>query len=196
MKKEYSIPALTLVLCVIVVLVAALGLNGFANERAAQTHQKMMETLLPGSTQFTAEPYSGEDSNIVSVHKGETGYVIETTTYGYASNLTMLIGVANDGKVTGLVVADAHETPGLGNNALTDTDFLAQFLNKSGEFSVKTNGADAFSGATGEVSADAMEVDALTGATVTSKAVIRCVNSAIGYVTGADVVSSATSWGG
>lgn len=196
MKKEYTIPALTLVLCVIVVLVAALGLNGFANERAAQTHQKMMETLLPGSTQFTAEPYSGEDSNIVSVHKGETGYVIETTTYGYASNLTMLIGVANDGKVTGLVVADAHETPGLGNNALTDTDFLAQFLNKSGEFSVKTNGADAFSGATGEVSADAMEVDALTGATVTSKAVIRCVNSAIGYVTGADVVSSATSWGG
>lgn len=196
MKKEYSIPALTLVLCVIVVLVAALGLNGFANERAAQTHQKMMETLLPGSTQFTAEPYSGEDSNIVSVHKGETGYVIETTTYGYASNLTMLIGVANDGKVTGLVVADAHETPGLGNNALTDTDFLAQFLNKSGEFSVKTNGADAFSGATGEVSADAIEVDALTGATVTSKAVIRCVNSAIGYVTGADVVSSATSWGG
>lgn len=196
MKKEYTIPALTLVLCVIVVLAAALGLNGFANERAAQTHQKMMETLLPGSTQFTAEPYSGEDSNIVSVHKGETGYVIETTTYGYASNLTMLIGVANDGKVTGLVVADAHETPGLGNNALTDTDFLAQFLNKSGEFSVKTNGADAFSGATGEVSADAMEVDALTGATVTSKAVIRCVNSAIGYVTGADVVSSATSWGG
>lgn len=196
MKKEYTIPALTLVLCVIVVLAAALGLNGFANERAAQTHQKMMETLLPGSTQFTAEPYSGEDSNIVSIHKGETGYVIEATTYGYASNLTMLIGVANDGKVTGLVVADAHETPGLGNNALTDTDFLAQFLNKSGEFSVKTNGADAFSGATGEVSADAMEVDALTGATVTSKAVIRCVNSAIGYVTGADVVSSATSWGG
>lgn len=196
MKKEYTIPALTLVLCVIVVLAAALGLNGFANERAAQTHQKMMETLLPGSTQFTAEPYSGEDSNIVSVHKGETGYVIETTTYGYVSDITMLIGVANDGKITGLVVADAHETPGLGNNALTDTDFLAQFLNKSGEFSVKTNGADAFSGATGEVSADAMEVDALTGATVTSKAVIRCVNSAIGYVTGADVVSSATSWGG
>lgn len=196
MKKEYTIPALTLVLCLAVLLAAALGLNSFANKRAAQTHQKMMETLLPGSTQFTAEPYSGEDSNIVSVHKGQTGYVIETTTYGYAGNITMLVGVANDGKVTGLLVADAHETPGLGNNALADTDFLAQFLNKSGEFSVKTNGADAFSGATGEVSADAMEVDALTGATVTSKAVIRCINSAIGYVTGADVVSSATSWGG
>ena len=59
-----------------------------------------------------------------------------------------------------------------------------------------TNGADAFSGATGETAADASEVDAITGATVTSKAVVRCVNSAVGYVTGADVSSSATEWGG
>ena len=39
-------------------------------------------------------------------------------------------------------------------------------------------------------------VDAITGATVTSKAVARCVNSAVGYVTGADAVSAATTWGG
>lgn len=196
MKKESTIPALTLALCLALLLTFTLTTNGFANRRAAQTHEQMLQTLLPGSTQFTREPYGGEDGNIVSVHKGETGYVIETTTYGYAGNITMLIGVGSDGKVTGLLVADAHETPGLGNNALTDTAFLAQFLNKTGEFSVKTTGADAFSGATGEASADAMEVDALTGATVTSKAIVRCVNSAISYVTGADVVSAATSWGG
>lgn len=196
MKKEYGIPLLTLALCTALLLAAALGLNGLANRRAEAQHQQMLQTLLPGSSQFTREPYAGEDGNIVCVHKGETGFVVETTTYGYAGDITMLIGVNKDGKVTGLVVSDAHETPGLGNNALTDTDFLAQFLNKTGEFSVKTNGADAFSGATGEVSESAMEVDALTGATVTSKAVVRCVNSAIAYVTGADVVSSATSWGG
>lgn len=194
MKKTYWAPALTLILCIGLLLGAALGLNGIANRRAAQTHQEMLQTLLPGSTLFTKEPYSGEDGNILSVHKGQTGYVVEASTYGYAGSLTMLIGVSNEGKVTGLVVADAHETPGLGNLALTDTDFLAQFLNKTGEFSGKT--ADAFSGATGETSTDAMEVDAITGATVTSKAVVRCVNSAIGYVTGADVVSGATSWGG
>lgn len=196
MKKEYGIPLLTIALCTALLLAAALGLNGLANRRAEAQHQQMLQTLLPGSTQFTREPYAGEDANIVCVHKGETGYVVETTTYGYAGDITMLIGVNKEGKVTGLVVSDAHETPGLGNNALTDTDFLAQFLNKTGEFSVKTNGADAFSGATGEASENAMEVDALTGATVTSKAVVRCVNSAIAYVTGADVVSSATSWGG
>jgi len=39
-------------------------------------------------------------------------------------------------------------------------------------------------------------IDALTGATVTSKAIVRAVNSAVAYVTGADTVSAATSWGG
>ena len=39
-------------------------------------------------------------------------------------------------------------------------------------------------------------VDALTGATVTSKAVVKAVNSASAFVTGADVSSSATEWGG
>ena len=111
----------------------------------------------------------------------------------------MLIGVNNDGRVTGLVVKEAHETFGLGGNALTDHVFLKQFLNQTGSFEVATSGADAFSGATGEAApaeGEAAPVDAITGATVTSKAVVRCVNSAVAYVTGADAVTEATSWGG
>lgn len=197
MKKTILAPLAAILVCNLLLLALTTGLQGFATRRANETHQKMLATLLPGSTTFTREALTGEDESILSVHKGETGFVVETSTYGYAGTITMLVGVTKEGTVTGLLVADAHETPGLGNNALTDTDFLAQFLNKSGEFSVKTTGSDAFSGATGTVaSADAMEIDALTGATVTSKAVVRCVNAAIAYVTGADVVSSATSWGG
>lgn len=197
MKKTLLAPLAAILVCTLLLLALTTGLQGFATRRANETHLSMLETLLPGSTTFTREALTGEDESILSVHRGETGFVVETSTYGYAGTITMLVGVTKEGTVTGLLVADAHETPGLGNNALTDTDFLAQFLNKSGEFSVKTTGSDAFSGATGTVaSADAMEVDALTGATVTSKAVVRCVNAAIAYVTGADVVSGATSWGG
>ena len=43
---------------------------------------------------------------------------------------------------------------------------------------------------------ETVEVDGITGATVTSKAVAKSVNSAVAYVTGADVASSATTWGG
>ena len=82
------------------------------------------------------------------------------------------------GSVTGLVVRDMRETFGLGREALTDIPFLAQFLGTDGDAAVGEN------------------VDAITGATVTSRAIARGVNSAAAYVTGADVGSSATEWGG
>lgn len=196
MKK----PVIALVLAVLILFGASFGLNGVAAKNAQEAHLTMLRTLLPDAQDFTLEPYSGEDANIRSVHKADIGYVVETVTYGYAGQITMLIGVNNAGKVTGLVVQEAHETFGLGNQALTDHVFLSQFLNKSGSFAVATAGeADAFSGATGEAApaeGETVDVDAITGATVTSKAIIRCVNSAVAFVTGADASSSATEWGG
>lgn len=167
----------------LVLLGASWALNDLAARNAQEEHLWVMQTILPGSTEFTVEPYSGEDANIASVHKGENGFVIETVTYGYAGNITMLIGVSNEGNVTGLVVREMSETFSLGAEALTDHEFLAQFLNGSGEFTVAAGG-------------DAGSIDAITGATVTTKAIVRSVNSAVAYVTGADVSSGATSWGG
>lgn len=191
----------------IAILVAALilfgaswGLSGIAASNAQIEHLNMMRTLLPNSKNFTLEPYDGEDANIVSVHKGENGFVIETCTYGYAGEITMLIGVSNEGKITGLVVQDMQETFGLGAQALTDHVFLSQFLNIEGGAAIGTaeGEADAFSGATAEETETetSVYVDAISGATVTSKAIVRCVNSAAAYVTGADAASEATSWGG
>ena len=190
---------IAIVVAALILFGASYGLQGIGAERAQAEHLRLLQTLLPGSENFTLEAYSGEDANIVSIHKGENGFVVETVTYGYADNINMLIGVSNEGRVTGLVVQEAHETHFLGNQALTDHVFLSQFLNSSGSFAVATQGEDACTGATGEAEtaeSDTVDVDALTGATVTSKAVVRCVNSAVAYVTGADAVSAATSWGG
>lgn len=190
---------IAIALAALILFGASYGLQGIAARNAREEHLWLMQTLLPGSETFTVEPYSGEDANIRSIHRAENGYVIETATYGYAGEISMVIGVNNEGKVTGLVVREAHETPGLGNRILTDHAFLSQFLNGSGSFTIATSGADAFSGATGEVETEngtEVAVDGITGATVSSKAVARCVNSAIAYVTGADAVSSATTWGG
>lgn len=187
------------ILAVFVILfTVSFALNETAIANAQEDHLDILRTLLPGTTDCVVVPYDGEDANIRSVHKGENGFIIETVTHGYADEIRMMIGVNNDGKVTGLVVREAHETIGLGNNVLTDHEFLSQFLNKTGSFAVAANEADAFTGATAtaEPEGEAMDVDAITGATVTSKAVVRCVNSAIAYVTGADAVSAATTWGG
>ncbi|MBQ2445836.1 MAG: FMN-binding protein [Oscillospiraceae bacterium] len=198
MKKNILIPLLAILLSGAILLGLSLGLASVAEKKAEENLLWHMQTLLPGSGEFTEEAYSGEDANIRSVHKAENGYVIETAVQGYAGEITMLIGVRNSGKVTGLVVTKLSETFGLGAEALSDHVFLAQFLNTNGNVSIGTSGADAFSGATGEETSteDTLYVDGITGATVTSKAIARSVNSAVAYVTGADADSGATSWGG
>lgn len=154
------------------------GVSGMAQTNAGQELQEMLATILPGSTTFTEEAYDGGDDMIKTVYKGEGGYVLETVAYGYAGDITLLVGVSKEGTVTGLVVRELSETYGLGANALTDTEFLSQYLGTSADAEIGTN------------------VDALTGATVSSKAVTKAVNAAVGYVTGADTTSSATTWGG
>ena len=193
MNKGILMPVLAIVL-----FGMAAGLSGVAAANAQADHLKLLKMMSPGSENFTLEAYDGEDANIRTVHKGEKGFVVETVTYGYAGEITVYVGVTLEGKVSGIVVRDLSETYGLGREALTNVDFLSQFLNSSGSFEVATSGADAFSGATveAEVEGDTVAVDALTGATVTSKAVVRCVNSAVAYVTGADAATAATSWGG
>ena len=178
MKKSILLPILTVAISAGLLLGVTLGLDGVARANIQAEHVKMMQTLLPDSSEFVIEPYAGDDENIRCVHKADNGFVIETVTAGYAGDITMLIAVTTEGTVTGLVVRDMSETYGLGGNALTDHEFLAQFLNTSGEAEV------------------GVTVDAITGATVTSKAVTRAVNSAVAYVTGADVSSGATTWGG
>ena len=178
MKKTIYMPLIAILVAAAVLFGVAFALNGIANKNAQAAHMKDLQTLLPGSTEFTREPYEGEDKSIRRIHKGETGFVFEIITDGYVDQLTVHIGVSNDGKVTGLVVRDMAETWGLGSKVLTDWQFLAQFLGNEGDAEIGTN------------------IDAISGATVTSKAIARCVNTAVAYVTGADIDSGATAWGG
>ena len=168
-----------------VILVAALvlggltfALKGVADANAQIEQLRVMQALVPGGETFTVEEYTGEDTNVRTVYKTETGFVVETATDGYAGEIVMLVGVNNKGTVTGLVIKDMRETWGLGGEGLTDWQFLGQFLYGDGNAQV------------------GIDVDALTGATVTSKAIARSVKSAVAVVTGADADSGATSWGG
>ena len=180
MKKSFLIPIIAVAVMALALFGVSQGLSDVAKANAQKELNQTMQTLLPGSTAFVEKKYEGENANIRRVFKGETGYVIETATQGYADEIVMLVGVSNEGTVTGLTVRDMHETVGLGANALTDWEFLAQFLKTDGSAEVGT------------------DVDAISGATVTSKAIARCVKSAVGFVTGedSDADSGATSWGG
>lgn len=176
--KSLIKPLVVLGLTALILGGTSIGLSSFEKKYEQEALEIVLHTLLPRSEGFVEEEYTGEDSNIQKVYKAHNGYVIETCTAGYVDDITMLVGVNNDGKVTGVVIQEMSETYGLGLEALNDVDFLAQFLNTSGEAEVGKN------------------VDAISGATVTSKAVTRSVNSAVAFVTGSDISSGATSWGG
>ena len=177
-QKNLFIAVLSVAAAALVVLGVRTGTAGLAAQNAQAELDAAMAFLLPESKTVTPEPYDGEDDAIRAVYKGETGYVVETRTAGYAGDIVLLVGVDNDGTVTGLTVRQMEETWGLGSRALTDADFLIQFLGTDGGAEIGSN------------------VDAITGATVSSKAIARGVNAAVGFVTGADTSSSATTWGG
>lgn len=175
--KKFIKPIMVLAFAAVILLGMRFGLSA----SAAEAHQRAMEEiyrqLLPGSTNFTEEEYSGEDTNITGVYKGDGGYIVETTTAGYVNDIILLTGVRNDGSVAGMMVSRIEETLGLGQNAAKG-EFLEQFLDINREVTV------------------GVEIDAVTGATVTSKAVTKGINSAVAFVTGADVSSGATEWEG
>lgn len=177
-EKRWLMPAVTLVVAFLVVFASARLLAPVAQENRNAQLQWMMSQLLPGAESFVQEEYTGEDAVISAVYKAENGYVIETVSNGYAGEIVMLVGVNNDGSISGLVVREMKETYGLGKRALNDADFLSQMLWNGTTMTVGEN------------------VDALSGATVTSKAIAKAVNSASAFVTGADIDSSATEWGG
>ena len=110
-----------------------------------------------------------DDTGLVTAaYKGDNGCAVQVTPAGFNGAVTMMVGVDNDGKVTGISIISHTETAGLGATAAADTDagraFRDQFIGMSGTVSVTKDGG---------------EVDALTGATITSRAVCTGVSAAL-----------------
>ena len=122
--------------------------------------------VLPQAETFTPleTGYAGEAA-------GETvGYVFETTARGYGGAVRVMTGIDRTGTVTGVVLLEHGETPGLGANA-ERASFREQF-----EQAAPAEGLTVVR----YQAPGPGQVEALTGATVTSRAVTAAVNEAIG----------------
>ena len=100
------------------------------------------------------------------------GYVVTATSKnGYGGNITVTVGISQDGTVQGIQFLAITETAGLGMNADTP-DFKAKYAGKQ---------VDEFIVVKGSASSD-HEIDAIGGATITTNAVTEAVNAAISFV--------------
>lgn len=100
------------------------------------------------------------------------GYVVSfTAKEGYGGDITLSMGITNEGTITGLEVLSASETAGLGAKC-TESAFKDQFQGIN---------ADSIEYTKDGKSAD-NQIDAISGATITTKAVTKGVNAAIAFL--------------
>lgn len=92
---------------------------------------------------------------------------------GYSGNITLLIGIGIDGNVTGVRVTSHRETPGLGDYIdRAKSPWIEQFVGKSLTDPEPKHW---------KVAKDGGRFDARAGATITPRAVVKAVGTALGY---------------
>lgn len=127
-----------------------------------------MLKVLPDAKEFTRVEFEKSEDSIVSeIYKSDAGYyAVKVSPNGYGGPISMIVGVDNDLKVTGVEIISQNETAGLGAKCM-EKDFQNQFRGKTENIVVSKTGAKD------------NEIDAISSATITSKAVTKGVNEAI-----------------
>ena len=174
---------LTFVLFLICAIVAAVlgGVNELTAGRIAAL-QKAKTDRAYGAVLESAEGYedlqikaytetaNGQKIKIERISRALNGkgYVVETTFSGAQGNISMVVGVNNSGKCTGISVIKHSETSGLGANAASTAEvgvnFRAQFKGQDETIALSRDGG---------------KIDALSGATITSRSVTNATLAAI-----------------
>ena len=180
MKTESNVKyilRLTVTLLLITAIVAALlaVVNGATAPRITKINeektQKAIEAVLEGSYKEELTEFDNQGGIVTNVYKGDNGYAVQVIPAGFDGEITMMVGIDNEGNVLGISVINQTETAGLGavcaaSNSAGEA-FRNQFIGKSGTLAVTKDGG---------------EIEAITSATITSRAVVDGVNAALACV--------------
>ena len=161
----------------LIALIAGCAL-GFTNEvtapvikeQALAAADEARRAVLPNATDFEELAVNNDsiDYCYKGIANGETkGYTAQVTVKGYGGEIEIVVGVDNDGVITGINVGGANfsETAGLGAKT-KEPAFTEQFKGLSAPLTLKGN------------------VDSVSGASVSSGAIVNGVNAVLDYVAG------------
>ncbi|MGH4051455.1 MAG: RnfABCDGE type electron transport complex subunit G [Clostridium sp.] len=136
-----------------------------------------MKELLPTADKFEASDVKLEGNekisevNVALVGTDVIGYTIKVAPNGYGGPVETMVGISNDGKVTGIKILALQETPGLGANA-PNPEFSDQYQNKPTKEKLEVVKI---------VPTKDNQIEAITGATITSAAITLGVNDAVDF---------------
>ena len=139
-----------------------------------KANDKAMKELVSDADKFVKKDMK-LSNGVLEVNEGiksgkVVGYDIKVASKGYGGKINIMVGIKNNGEVSGIKILSQSETAGLGANC-EQPEFYKQYSGKSTQNLkvVKTS----------DVKKD--EIKAITGATITSKAVTKGVNEAIDF---------------
>lgn len=168
--KDIIVPAAALLIFCLVATAILAGTNMITSvkiaDNAVQTEILSRQEVLPEGASYSDVTTldNGVTYCIGTDASGEqAGYVFTAGAKGYGGTVSVMVGLDNDGAITGLKILSHGETPGLGANA-TKESFRDRFIGKTGTLTVNKN------------SNDGQNVQAITAATITSNAVVNAVN--------------------
>ena len=183
MKKEtIKLVAILFSFCAIGALILA-SLNSVTAPRIKALEKektdKALVEVFPDGGDFQEIELDGSNESIAEAYTvmsggSEVGKCVLVDSQGFGGAIRMMVGVTNEGAVTGVSIVSMNETPGLGTKA-DDAEWLSQFALKTSPISVVKGQATAEN-----------EIVAVSGATVTSKAVTAGVETAIAFAGGAN----------
>lgn len=173
-KSGPNIGKLVIVLTLVCAITSAVlgGVNAITKDRIAQikedkTNAALAEVLpIEENDAYTELTDFQGDKAVTHVWQAEAGYVVQMDISGAQGMIDMVVGVNQEGAVTGVSIIGHGETPGLGAKA-TEVEFRDQYLGITGSAALTKSGGT---------------VEALTGATITSQAVTDGVNIALATV--------------
>lgn len=142
-----------------------------AKFKAVKADQKDIQKVL--KSKDLGQNTINEIAEAVDNSGNTLGYVFSVTNpEGYGGDVTLSVGIKNDGTVNGYETLTINETAGLGMKAKED-EFKSNFKNKKADtFTVVKDGSG---------KNDDSKIDAISGATITSRAVTSGVNSCVAY---------------
>ena len=158
--------------------VVCVGAMVFAVQRAtelrsvqgeARRQQEMLEQVMPQAVTCSEAPLRANGALTIlhafGADNALLGHCVEVQTHGFNGHMTLMVGVDNDGKVTGVAITDHDETVSVAEKALSEQN-LDRYVGRFG--TIRHFGYNS--------------VSTVSGATATSDAITDGVNRALAIV--------------
>ncbi len=159
------------VLCAIcVVITGALAATNSVtkpviDEATARAQNEARNELLPEAEGTFSKVDGVKVDNVSDVYAADngTGWVITSNAKGYGGTITVMSAFSPDGKIKQIKITEAAETPGFGSNVTDNKSYWERYAGLDGTKQLVLG----------------QDVDGWSGATISSKALLRAMNSAI-----------------